>query len=429
MRHWPPGPAARATRLRAPRLPRSLNSSVSADLAYGCRADGGIHSRPELACPGDFSSGLRRRCCNCEQEFLWSWPVDNPESPIPTHSGHSILRGPVTLIPPVELTGFPPFAGMTNGEGGTNFHFPTTPGLAYLSCLHFRGRGFYYGEIQSGAQGGFPRGAEGHRQPDIGGGAGQGVSVLWVQLHRTEDPAFRREVDEAVAAAKAALRSLDKLGTQGRTGEGCRPPSGWGFLDGEELVVKGTGGSGGGKRVQIARARLRQWSPRVEERFLAALGATCNVKAACAEVGLTAASAYGHRKRWRAFAERWDAAVEEGYMRLECGLVEAAGNFLSGEALPDPLPLREMTVAQAIHLLHMHKHQVHALGAPGKRWKPPPSLHDPAIRQSILRKFEMVLAAGAVGEEQRARDRKEWAKRRPAPGQAPSDIPAVHKDD
>ena len=39
-----------------------------------------------------------------------------------------------------------------------------------------------------------------------------------------------------------------------------------------QLVVRGTGGTGGGKRVQIARARLKQWSPRVEERFLNAGG-------------------------------------------------------------------------------------------------------------------------------------------------------------
>ena len=76
--------------------------------------------------------------------------------------------------------------------------------------------------------------------------------------------------------------------------------------------------------MQIARARLKQWTPRIEDRFLAVLAATCNVKAACAEVGMTAASAYAHRKRWPAFAGRWDEAVEEGYARLEFALVENA---------------------------------------------------------------------------------------------------------
>ena len=147
-----------------------------------------------------------------------------------------------------------------------------------------------------------------------------------------------------------------------------KPPSGWGFLDGVELVVKGTGGScfpdtpSQGRRAQITRARVRQWSPRVEDRFLGALAVTCNVKAACAEVGLTAASAYNHRQRWPGFARRWDAAIEVGYTQLECGLIDAGANLFSGTGLAEVAPLREMTVSHAIHLLHMHKHAVRGLG-------------------------------------------------------------------
>jgi hypothetical protein len=235
------------------------------------------------------------------------------------------------------------------------------------------------------------------------------VSRSWVQLHRADDPAFRRSVEEAVEEAKAGLRQA-----QAERENGCEPPSGWGFLDGEELVVRG---SGGGKRVQIARARLKQWTPRVEARFLVTLAATCNVKAACAEVGMTAAGAYAHRKRWQRFAERWDAAEEEGFVRLEAGLLEHGCNLFSGEDLSGELmPLAPMTVEQALQLLHMHKQRVHGLGkAPGKRWRPPPSLDDPAIRESILRKletFERVRQA-ELGEDQRARDEAEWARRRP----------------
>ncbi len=232
------------------------------------------------------------------------------------------------------------------------------------------------------------------------------VSRSWVTLHRSSEPAFKQQIEAAIADAKAALRPA-----QGERGEGCKPPSGWGFLDGAELVVKGTGGAGGGKRVQIARARLKQWSPRVEERFLETLAATCNVKAACAEIGLTAASAYGHRKRWRRFAERWDAAVEEGYMRLEAGLLEHGCNVFSGEGSGEMALTPPMTVEQAIHLLHMHKHRVHGLGkAPGKRWQPPKTLEE--LAPGMLRKLEIFLGAKELGEERRARDEEEWARRR-----------------
>lgn len=206
------------------------------------------------------------------------------------------------------------------------------------------------------------------------------VSRSWVQLHRSSDPVFRRAVDEAIAQAKAALRQ----GQGGRDSNG--PPSRWSFHDGEELVVRGTGGAGGGKRVQIARSRLRQWSPRVEARFLTALTATCNVKAACAEVGLTPASAYNHRQRWPGFAARWREALEIGYVQIECALIHAAGNLLEPEGPVEVGPVMEMTAAHALHLLHMHKHQVRGVGKrPGLRAREP-DIED--VRAEILRKVE-----------------------------------------
>jgi len=230
------------------------------------------------------------------------------------------------------------------------------------------------------------------------------VSRSWVRLRRASDPEFARACDEAVAAANTALSSVpDRVGGARGSSE---PPRGWGFLDGAELVVRGTGGSGGGKRVQVARARVKGWSPRVEERFLETLAATCNVKAACAEVGLTPASAYNHRNRWAGFARRWDEALAIGYDQLECGLVHAAGNFLSGEGPPEVGPLTGMTVAHAIHLLHMHKHQVRGIGKRPGRVARPPDIEE--VRASILRKIEAIERADRARLE---RDREEWARR------------------
>lgn len=184
------------------------------------------------------------------------------------------------------------------------------------------------------------------------------VSRSWVQLHRSTDPEFDAEVRAALAEAKESLSwAPDRVrGARGSNG----PPRGWGHLDGEELVVKGTGGAGGGKRVQIARARLKQWTPRVEDRFLAVLAATCNVKAACAEVGMTAASAYAHRQRWPAFAARWDAAIAMGYERLDEGLTAGALALLDPE-LPElfepPVApvVAPMSVDDAIRLVRLHE--------------------------------------------------------------------------
>ena len=265
------------------------------------------------------------------------------------------------------------------------------------------------------------------------------VSRSWVGLQRATDAAFDAAVRGAIAVAKERLRarSLDTLGTNGgdetgpplappASGRGkdarppswgrgsSRPPAGWGFLDGAELVVRGSGGSGGGRRVQIGRARAHQWTARVEARFLAALAATCNVKAACAEVGMHAPSAYAHRKRWRAFAAAWDAAIDEGYARIEIALLERGCNLFSDPEEIGPIddqPIAAMTVAEAIHLLHMHKHQVHALGKPpGKSWRTPRTLDE--VRDSILRKLEAIERAEAIPPEQRAADEAAFAARR-----------------
>jgi hypothetical protein len=56
-------------------------------------------------------------------------------------------------------------------------------------------------------------------------------------------------------------------------------------------------------RVQQRRARAGGWTPELEERFLAALAATCDVPFAASSVGLTAPTAYRHRthRRCRSF--------------------------------------------------------------------------------------------------------------------------------
>lgn len=197
------------------------------------------------------------------------------------------------------------------------------------------------------------------------------VSRSWVQLHRSTDPEFDSACRASLDFARTKLLDCarDERGSN-------RPPSGWGFAGGEELVVRGTGGGrpstrsgqGSGRRVQIARARLKQWTPRVEQRFLAMLLATANVTASCKAVGMTPASAFGHRARWPRFAELWDSAVTEASHRIEMETVMGGVNYFSGDDLPDDVPVVPMTAAQAIHILHMTKHKARGIGkAPGKR--------------------------------------------------------------
>ena len=228
------------------------------------------------------------------------------------------------------------------------------------------------------------------------------VSRSWVCKWRGLDPDFDAAVKAAVAAAGARLRA---------EATGPRPPRGWGHLDGVELAVRGTGGRLG-RRVQIARAGPREWSPAIERRFLDVLAATCNVTAALAEVGKSKGSAYGHRKRWPGFAKRWDQVLEEAYARLEIAVMENAENLFSA---PDHAPetaIRDMDVGHAIHLLHMHKNKLFNIGRgpAGRRWRGPPALEE--VRESILRKVEAIKRARGLDGEELARREGEWARRR-----------------
>lgn len=179
------------------------------------------------------------------------------------------------------------------------------------------------------------------------------VSRSWVQLQRSADPRFKADVDAAVAEAKARLSGAAS----------GKPPAGWGSQAGEELVLRG----GRGKRVQIARARLRQWTPRLEERFIRALTATCNVKMACREAGLSYASVYKHRERWPDFAARWDAAIPAGWKNVDAALVWGAIALFDPEVEP-PEALGPMSVDQAITVVSVHQRRAIGLGKwPGVR--------------------------------------------------------------
>jgi hypothetical protein len=199
------------------------------------------------------------------------------------------------------------------------------------------------------------------------------VSRSWVCKERSLNPEFDAKVRALIAAADARLRG----------GAGNAPPRGWGHLDGVELVVRGTNG----RRLQIARARAGQWTARTEGRFLEVLGATCNAKAAYAAAGKSKGSAYGHRRRWAGFERRWLDVLDAGTDMLEERLMLRAENIFAEPEppLPEPPELPAMTVAEAIHLLHLQRRRMLQIGDPPGAWKRPRSLAE--VQDSIIRKL------------------------------------------
>lgn len=201
------------------------------------------------------------------------------------------------------------------------------------------------------------------------------VSRSWVILHRRTDPAFRARMEAVLAEARARLADAAEQ----------RPAhEKWRGFKGETLVLRG----GNRRQVQIMRARLKEWTPRIEARFLRTLAASCNVKAACAAVGMSRESAYARRARWHSFARRWEQALDIGYTRLEFALVENAGNMLEGVKVDPEAPIPPMTVAQAIQLLGLHRRKV-KLGYHGVHRASKPTDVE-ALKAEIVRKAKVL---------------------------------------
>ena len=159
-----------------------------------------------------------------------------------------------------------------------------------------------------------------------------------------------------------------------------------------------------------ARARAGQIGPSAEDRILAPLAATCNVSAPLAEAGFSKSAGYSHRRRWPAFARRWDEAIELGAVRIEFALLGYAGNPFARADLPDPAPMPERTPDDMLNSLYMHKRLLAGSGGRPGRAPRPPSIEE--VTAKIVRGCEAIERGRRLGAEAVACEREEWRKRR-----------------
>lgn len=114
--------------------------------------------------------------------------------------------------------------------------------------------------------------------------------------------------------------------------------------------------------------RIREISETQRQLFVEVLGECCNVRHAAAVAGFAHSAAYKLRRVDRDFADAWQAALENGYARLEMALVERAIDTIEklngGGGTPLP-PVGAMTVAQAMDV--MAKHRASVEGGRAKR--------------------------------------------------------------
>lgn len=229
------------------------------------------------------------------------------------------------------------------------------------------------------------------------------VSRSWVRMTRTAEPDFDAAVQASIAEARERLlrrpsqRGNGETESDPSTGSGRmesaedgpkpsrRALDAPGFQHGVELVTRGSNG----RRVQIARARVKEWTPRLERRFLETLAATCNVKAACAAAGLTAASAYNRRQRSEAFQRAWDEALAIGYDKIEAALLEAATASLDGLEFSPDAPIPPMSAWDAMHLLRFNRRALRGPDTRAEAQAPRVSLEDPRILAVIERRTRL----------------------------------------
>jgi hypothetical protein len=160
--------------------------------------------------------------------------------------------------------------------------------------------------------------------------------------------------------------------------------------EGTELRARGKDGP------QRIRSRGRRWTEEAEAIFLDHLAASCNVTFAAAQAGFSEFTAFKRRRRDAAFAERWQAALEIGYSRIETLLVRRAVETLEGVE-PDPdTPIPVMTVTQAQSVLSNHRARVEGGGRDRRGWAARPRSLD-EVRDSIIAKLEAIEAARWAG--------------------------------
>lgn len=209
------------------------------------------------------------------------------------------------------------------------------------------------------------------------------VSRSWVVSRQKRDPEFRARMYACITQAEARLLALHV----------ATPPRHWDAEGGEALVIRGCGR----RRAQVARVKLNQWSPAMEARFLTHLAASCNVERAAQAIGVSRESAYARRARWQGFAERWQEALEIGYIRLEFVLIENACNMLERIEPDLDAPIPPMTVDQVLLYLSLHRKTVHPNEWKRKPWRKKPVDMD-ALGEEIIRKLGVIRAHDAMGD-------------------------------
>jgi len=174
-----------------------------------------------------------------------------------------------------------------------------------------------------------------------------GLNRSMLTKRRAKHPAFAADWDAALAFADAHVASR----VPEASGEGPSAPSGSATPAPQPTRTR----SG---RIQLRRSPPNRLTHDGEQRFLAALSATANVRLSAAAAGFSHATFYARRRRSPAFAREMRLALQCGYERIEAALLQGfapASHADDAWRHNDPLPIPKMTAAEALQLLQHHR--------------------------------------------------------------------------
>ena len=136
----------------------------------------------------------------------------------------------------------------------------------------------------------------------------------------------------------------------------------------------------------------RQWSDETEAEFLDALAANGSVTVACEEADVGHTSVYRRRRNNAAFALKWQAALEQGYARLELELVRAAIDSLARVEFDASRPMAPMSGETALKVLALHRQSVTGSGKrSGHQPEPPRKLIE--VQDELIARADVIRRA------------------------------------
>lgn len=133
------------------------------------------------------------------------------------------------------------------------------------------------------------------------------------------------------------------------------------------------------------------WTPEREDEFLDLLAATCNVRLAAETAGIGSDAVYRRRRQRADFAAKWQAAVEQGYARLEVEFLRACAESVEGCEFAADRMIGPVSADTVLKLLGLHRAAATGHGKrPGAR-PAPPSLDQ--VKAEIMRRVAAIRAA------------------------------------